>query len=515
MRDLGLMGESAFTKWCAEVGLIPNSSNVDKTGWDFYVEFPLSSYTNDIDMQTAPIECKVQVKATDKQDRKLPITLSNLIRMVKAPLPTFFVFIEFDGLSDPQRTYLVHVDDSLIAKTLERIREVDQSDSENNLNKRKMTVYYGDEHKLDSNTGHDLKKSLKKYIPDGMEAYVSLKQRFLSDLGYEHGRAQMQFTTVGEENLQKLVDVSLGLERSVDISNVVARHLRFGILSKEAINNSENATIEMPNVEPLTKGKIKFKKSSFSPADVFYCNLYTSPFYRVLPKRMIKFRVEGSFFNFVIFPFTGVANYSFSLDGVQLTLNEMKSALKVLSILYDSSDGYLVEFDFEGLSNFSFRLGKKTDDSSWDIDRALIENAMYLADFFELPYGATTSLTDLENHANSIDEFRRVLEVEPQFLNIEFSVFERNISNLDKVCCQFFLSVNICGYSVGCILSVAGKAVELESNRYRIVPSSVAIDRKLVCSIDSPITSDVVLQEFDIACKRYEDEGFSVVRMSN
>ena len=37
MRDLGLMGESTFSLWCADVGLIPNGSQIDKTGWDFFV----------------------------------------------------------------------------------------------------------------------------------------------------------------------------------------------------------------------------------------------------------------------------------------------------------------------------------------------------------------------------------------------------------------------------------------------------------------------------------------------
>ena len=47
MRDLGLMGESTFSLLCAEVGLIPNGSQIDKTGWDFFVTLensPQSSY---------------------------------------------------------------------------------------------------------------------------------------------------------------------------------------------------------------------------------------------------------------------------------------------------------------------------------------------------------------------------------------------------------------------------------------------------------------------------------------
>ncbi|ENU71461.1 hypothetical protein [Acinetobacter baumannii] len=43
MRDLGQLGESTFAMWCAQVGLIANGSAIDKTGWDYYVEFPISS----------------------------------------------------------------------------------------------------------------------------------------------------------------------------------------------------------------------------------------------------------------------------------------------------------------------------------------------------------------------------------------------------------------------------------------------------------------------------------------
>ena len=96
MRDLGLMGESTFSLWCAEVGLIPNGSQIDKTGWDFFVEFPFDSDLSPKKIHKPAFECKVQVKATDKNDRKLSITLSNLRRLITAQMPAFFVFIEFD-----------------------------------------------------------------------------------------------------------------------------------------------------------------------------------------------------------------------------------------------------------------------------------------------------------------------------------------------------------------------------------------------------------------------------------
>lgn len=110
MRDLGQMGESTFSLWCGQAGLIANGSQVDRTGWDFFVEFPFTGSTDPIRLHDPAIECKIQVKATDKTDRKLPIKLSNLRRLITAPMPAFFVFIEFDGRNVAQRAFLVHVD---------------------------------------------------------------------------------------------------------------------------------------------------------------------------------------------------------------------------------------------------------------------------------------------------------------------------------------------------------------------------------------------------------------------
>ena len=148
-RDLGLMGESTFSLWCADVRLIPNGSQIDKTGWDFFVEFPFSSGLSPHNIHKPAFECKVQVKATDKIDRKLPITLANLRRLITAQMPSFFVFIEFDGKNTAQRAYVVHVDNELISRVLKRLHEIEQSNKENNFNKRKMTIHYDESNLLD------------------------------------------------------------------------------------------------------------------------------------------------------------------------------------------------------------------------------------------------------------------------------------------------------------------------------------------------------------------------------
>ena len=96
MNDIGKMGEKIFSYWCSTAGLVVNKATEDETGWDFHVEFPFTSnpdFPLPLDMQKSPIECKIQVKATNTQNKSVQITLSVLHRLVKSPLPAFIAFI--------------------------------------------------------------------------------------------------------------------------------------------------------------------------------------------------------------------------------------------------------------------------------------------------------------------------------------------------------------------------------------------------------------------------------------
>ncbi len=91
MRDVGTMGERMFETWCSSVGLTANPSRIDKTGWDYLVEFPAKHEPGQpADLAPAALECRIQVKATDKNRIKWAIPLKNLERLViKTPISCF------------------------------------------------------------------------------------------------------------------------------------------------------------------------------------------------------------------------------------------------------------------------------------------------------------------------------------------------------------------------------------------------------------------------------------------
>ena len=106
MRRVGDMGEAELIVWCSQVGLVPNRSGKDLTGWDSLIEFPLEPSGHvSLDERDNLIECRVQVKSTDSMSRSVKIKLSNLERLVKAPVPAFILFFQFDNQEHPVRAY--------------------------------------------------------------------------------------------------------------------------------------------------------------------------------------------------------------------------------------------------------------------------------------------------------------------------------------------------------------------------------------------------------------------------
>ncbi|NNN70908.1 hypothetical protein [Vibrio sp. 3-2(1)] len=116
--NLGKLGETDFVRWCTQTGLITNSSNEeDVAGWDYLVEFPTTHSSNiPNDRAALPFECKVQVKATQRKDKRLGIKLSVLQRLVNYNYPAFILFLEYTNQAQPaiENAYLVHIDDKLI-----------------------------------------------------------------------------------------------------------------------------------------------------------------------------------------------------------------------------------------------------------------------------------------------------------------------------------------------------------------------------------------------------------------
>lgn len=513
MRDLGLMGESTFSLWCAEGGLIPNGSRIDKTGWDFFVEFPFSSAISTHEIHKSAFECKVQVKATDKNQRKLPITLSNLRRLITAQMPAFFVFIEFDGKEVAQRAFVVHVDDDLISKVLKRLHQIDQSEIDNNFNKRTMTINYDESRAIEPLNATGLKERFLSSIGGSIEDYIAIKKSHLESTGYENGFAQMTFTTEGEENLKALIDVSLGIEKQVEISKFKGVDTRFGIQDRSPFVDSEGGKLEMPNVQPTADGKIKFKEDKLSSGLSFFAKLYNSPFNAMVPDSLKKMRVEGEFFDLTFNPYTGFASYSFSIgEGVRLEVKNFRDAVKLLNLLGSSGKKLISEFLFESLPKLEFKVGCSEQEFDFSDELQSLECAVSILSDFEVNDIVDISMEEISRHGSRICQMHSISGSDPSMFRVEFDVDGNGYDPLKPTACIFLVTTPIGSHVFGVILVLTGKVESIENGRFRLISDDVVIEQKIVSERDSTILNEDLVSAVEKIELKYESD-FSVVTM--
>jgi predicted DNA-binding protein len=345
-RDLGALGELKFKELCITAGLIPQKSEMDKTGWDFLVEFPWREDSNTLqDLLPPPLICKIQVKSTDKKRKGENITLSNLHRLIKDQMPVFFCFIEFDGENSPQDIYLVHVGKKIIEKTLKKTRELGVSGIEKKLNRTSIRIGYGKKDRLDNLSGEALRSKIEYFVPDGLENYTREKNTLIKTLGYEDGRYEFTITMAGKKSFLDVIDNSLGIgEEMVDIHRFMGYHKRFGIISEDVDSGFDGGKISL-TVKPLSCW-LEFKEEKFSPGVIFPANLYVSPLSRLLPADLHKLRVDSHFFEFIAEPNIGI-NYKIQRLHEKSSLKELNNLLKVFSMIEDTSKSLLIELQPE------------------------------------------------------------------------------------------------------------------------------------------------------------------------
>lgn len=513
MRDLGLMGESTFSLWCADVGLIPNGSQIDKTGWDFFVEFPFDSDLSPLGIHKPALECKVQVKATDKNDRKLSITLSNLRRLITAQMPAFFVFIEFDNKDMAQRSYVVHVDNELISKVLKRLHEIEQSDKDNNFNKRTMTIHYDDSNLLEMSNGNSLKSCFVRYIGDDASEYIANKKAHLESTGYEGGFAQMTFTTEGEENLKSLIDVSLGIREEVKISKFKGVDTRFGILSNKPLFDSDGGKLTMPNLKPTAEGRIRFKEDRLSAGLTFDCKFYISPFNQMVPDEHKKMRVEGEFFDLKFNPFTGAASYSFSFgEGVRLEVKKFRNAVKLLTLLSQSEKKVVAELIFDDSPKLEFRVGCNKQEFDFSRELKALNSAVKIMSDFEVTDLVDITFDEISRYGTQICQIEGILSSPPSSFKVEFGIDGDGYDPSKETACIFLAATPIGSHTFGVILVLTGSVEEIEGHRYRLITKNVVVEQRIVSEKDQSISNEDLIVAIELIEGRY-DNDFTVVTM--
>ena len=505
MRDLGTMGESTFSLWCAQAGLVHNGSKIDKTGWDFYVEFPFTGNAEADQLHSSAIECKVQVKASDNRDRKLPIKLSNLRRLITAQMPAFFVFIEFDGDSNAQRAYLRHVDQSIISKTLEKIHKIEQLEGRTDHHKRTMTIDYGSQHEIKPPTGQALKAAIESFIGAGMATYVADKKKILESTGFESGYAQITIKTEGKDNILHLIDVSIGARKSVPISSLKGHKTRFGIKSKSLMIDEASGELEMPDIKPVATGLIHFREDPLSPSLTFSCKLFISPLNHILPKELGKVRAEGEFFDLKFNPYTGAAEYKFNeFAENSLPVIKLRDILRLLRLITSSSKRITAELVFAGSPSCEFSMNGLSQPFELSTELKALDCAAKILSYFDITEPICTTLNEVANHAEAICQFCSVLNVKELHFKVQFSVTGDGFDSTKVVACIVVTTARIGKYVFGVILAITGSIQSIENGLYCLIASNASVERKIISNEKGVIKHSDLVLAIECAEAKYE-----------
>jgi len=495
MRDLGAMGEDTFSFLCNSVGLVANGSKIDKTGWDFFVEFPESgNHQIPADMKPAPLECRVQVKSTDKKDRKVQINLKNMNRLVKAQMPSFVCLIEFHRQNDPQAIYLTHVGKNLIERTLKRLRALSEKNI-TNFNKRKITINFLEKDKIEGISGEALKKAIEKHVPEGLSSYVKEKDKIIHNVGFESGWAQINFDVIDENPIEKMVDLTLGIVDEVKVSNFIGRHSRFNILSQKPFSEHKSGKIKLPNLKADRSCSIKFKESKYSPGYSFKAKLYTSPFNKFVPEEYIKFRVEWNLFNLIFIPYTGECNfqYSFSDNAKETTIKDLFHFLKFLdSLLRNKDKAYFMELSISDklpALEASFNINNFPDT---DVPLEVVSKAYSIAQKYEIENSLYISIYDILKYSKSISNFYDVVLDHKVALKLSCEVDNDQIDLSKEMGGILFINTKIGKFSIGCIMGAVGKAKKVK-NRYEIYKPDRRYFKNVIIEDQTTVQSDDLL----------------------
>lgn len=475
-RDIGNMGERHFSAWCSSCGLSANRSEEDKTGWDFVVETPGADRIGERGLiDEPPFECKVQIKATDAQDRHESIVLDKLWRLAVDPYPAFLIFIEYDKSSEAARVFIKHIDQELIRRVLKRIHEIEQSDKDNKYNQRTMRVRYDDIEPLARPYGETLADALIQHIPRGLASYVHEKREFAKTAGREEGGFTLHVTVSGEENIERMIEQSVGITTSYEITKVIGQQVRFGIKKKNPEFQHEGGLLEI-NSNHQFETFLRLQEDRFSPKHKFPVSCKFSPFNSVAPSRLHLIRIYNEFIELRVYPGANRMRVFFSYDAQQQSeLSTFYDQLMVLSALskgksliamLDLPDGDVFEFDL------SVDVIPELDTSSIDEQKLIVSAALDVTRLCKCYGEIHATMPNLIENAHSIFLLKDLLSGRDYIMSGEFET-ESEIPPGQEVTALYMLSLNIGRLGIHALLEFTGPCHEVGAHHYRIEGSPV------------------------------------------
>ncbi|WP_196222664.1 hypothetical protein [Pseudooceanicola algae] len=190
---IGRIGEDQFKLLCERAGFYCNKSVIDVMGWDFIVEFPVTSAGPALPLDQRPTNAaKVQLKSTlGHGGNRIRLSLSAIDRLAKDPRPALIVVFRLLADGELQSAYLVHLVGSELARVLKRLR-LAEARKARDINHTDISYDYVKSGVRFEPTPAGLLAALIAACGQNPGAYTIEKQRQLAELGYESGQFEVE-----------------------------------------------------------------------------------------------------------------------------------------------------------------------------------------------------------------------------------------------------------------------------------------------------------------------------------
>lgn len=247
--ELGRKGERKFGD-LIHPSLSVNPSEEDLRGWDFYIEFPHDAQDANFDIRHPHKRFLIQVKTMWHDTNSAKLKLSSAEYLAKSPLPSGVLAIRINDDEELHDIHFIEMRNTPLERVLKRLRKASR-DEEFELHKKYISfniAKYGEEISVEDST-YPISEFMDGLVED-QNLYILDKIKTLRDLGFNRDIIHVGIPNTGDNNLEELSLVSLGL-KSFTPSRLTAMQERFGIeLPHPEIRseNPENISITMgPN----------------------------------------------------------------------------------------------------------------------------------------------------------------------------------------------------------------------------------------------------------------------------
>lgn len=505
-RDIGNSGESFFEHLCHSIGITPNKVTIDKTGWDYLIEFPIElDQTKPIDLSEPTVRCYIQVKSTEKKRKGSLVKVSNLKRFLDTNDPCFFIFMDFQDKDRPSRIFVTHMGEVIMGKSLEKLRKISASGN-TQLNRKSLLVSYRGEDELESVNSRCLRSKLLEFVPDGMDKYRDWKKQLVKGLGYEDYGSKASFF-INSNDIDDLTDASL--QRSFELSPKEFRMWdeRFGIPieRKDLANQIKRILVKRLENEKYRTSFSSRRKTVWIEAEIFVSLFDKS-------NRPTKMRV-----------FNELLDLTLAFDSGRANMNALtNSNEKMDSSSFEDFGHFLYILEEEGPVKFkihhdpSFELEMDLNKASIEPELAQFREACLalpgLIKSFQLPPKLSFSPEEVYRNRNKIvnafnyvisGEYALIVEVLP----------EKEVKNPSNIGLAMFFHFTLGEYSIGCKLRINGSIVPLKMKTVGFKSKSVQIIEPGLFDRTNGF-SDRILEELNSLEHEMAKSGLEIIKLS-